>query len=228
MPAVTLYLGETLRVLDTLEAESIDAVITDPPYLSGGMTLTARSADPAKKYVSHGQKLQRPSFAGDNRDGRSLAYWCTLWITQCLRLVTPGGYFLMFTDWRQLPLMTVRPRTTAATLQEGGERHGADLEDLASRRIYLPPTQRSRAIPCRLCRGTVWGRGAEEKDAAADCRLSIEARAVSLYIPIASLLGRSTANSTKPIVSCACCWNDGGQLLPSPSVRIYGLVHRRL
>jgi site-specific DNA-methyltransferase (adenine-specific) len=73
MPAVTLYLGEALRVLDTLEAESIDAVITDPPYSSGGMTLTVRSADPAKKYVTHGQKLQRPSFSGDNRDGRSWA-----------------------------------------------------------------------------------------------------------------------------------------------------------
>jgi site-specific DNA-methyltransferase (adenine-specific) len=54
MPAVTLYLGEALHVLDTLEADSSDAVITDPPYSSGGMTLTARSADPSKKYVSHG------------------------------------------------------------------------------------------------------------------------------------------------------------------------------
>lgn len=106
MPAVKLYLGEVLRVLDTLAADSVDAVITDPPYSSGGMTLTDRSADPSKKYVTHGQKLVRPSFSGDNRDGRSWAYWCTLWITQCLRLVKPGGYFLMLTDWRQLPLAT--------------------------------------------------------------------------------------------------------------------------
>src|SRR5262245_40541172 len=69
-----LYLGDALRVLDSLTPASVDAVITDPPYSSGGMTLTNRSADPSKKYVSHGQKLMRPSFSGDNRDGRSWAY----------------------------------------------------------------------------------------------------------------------------------------------------------
>ncbi len=69
MSAVKLCLGEALRMLDTLDADSIDAVITDPPYSSGGMTLTDRSAGPSKKYVSHGQKLIRPSFSADSRAG---------------------------------------------------------------------------------------------------------------------------------------------------------------
>ena len=42
MPDVKLYLGDCLEILPTLEAGSVDAVITDPPYLmnktSGSMT----------------------------------------------------------------------------------------------------------------------------------------------------------------------------------------------
>lgn len=31
-------------------------------------------------------------------------HWCTLWISECNRITKDGGYFLMFSDWRQLPL----------------------------------------------------------------------------------------------------------------------------
>lgn len=47
---VTLYHGDSLAILPTLASESVDAVITDPPYSSGGMSLSARQADPATKY----------------------------------------------------------------------------------------------------------------------------------------------------------------------------------
>ena len=36
--AVTLYQGEALRVLHSLDDNSFDALITDPPYSSGGTT----------------------------------------------------------------------------------------------------------------------------------------------------------------------------------------------
>ncbi len=29
-----------------------------------------------------------------------------MWITECVRTLKPGGYFMAFTDWRQLPVMT--------------------------------------------------------------------------------------------------------------------------
>ena len=47
--------------------------------------------------------VHRPSFVGDNRDARSWLHWCTLWISECHRIVKPGGYFLRFSDWWQLP-----------------------------------------------------------------------------------------------------------------------------
>jgi site-specific DNA-methyltransferase (adenine-specific) len=101
---ITLYLGDCIRVLETLADASADAFITDPPYSSGGLFRSDRAATPAAKYVQHGVRVLRPSFSGDNRDGRSWATWCTIWLSECRRIVKPAGYALMFSDWRQLPL----------------------------------------------------------------------------------------------------------------------------
>ena len=103
---VTLYHGHCFTILAGLAAGSIDALITDPPYSSGGMTMGQRAADPRDKYCQHSRDLGRASFVGDNRDQRSFAWWATMWVTECHRIVRDGGYSLIFTDWRQLPLMT--------------------------------------------------------------------------------------------------------------------------
>ena len=65
-----------------------------------------RTAKPSQKYVHTRVAVRRPEFAGDNRDARSWAHWCALWLGLCLRIVRPGGYALLFTDWRQLPAAT--------------------------------------------------------------------------------------------------------------------------
>jgi len=96
--------GDSLEILKRLPDNSVDAVITDPPYSSGGQTHADRAKDPTEKYQQTNNKIvHRPSFPGDNRDARSWLHWCTLWISECHRIVKPGGYFLMFSDWRQLP-----------------------------------------------------------------------------------------------------------------------------
>ena len=38
---ISLYQGDALRVLTTLPVASVDAVLTDPPYSSGGIKHTA-------------------------------------------------------------------------------------------------------------------------------------------------------------------------------------------
>lgn len=101
-----IYNGEALRVLESLPAESVDAIITDPPYSSGGFTRGDRNQETAAKYVSSQVVNKFTSFTGDNRDSRSFAFWCSLWIAESLRVLKPGGYFLQFTDWRQLPIVT--------------------------------------------------------------------------------------------------------------------------
>jgi site-specific DNA-methyltransferase (adenine-specific) len=106
--------GDCLEVLRTLPDASVDAVITDPPYSSGGLFRGDRARPANEKYVcDHEVKNFHPDFGGDSRDQRSYGYWATLWLSQCLRITKTGGVCCLFTDWRQLP-------TTSDALQAGG------------------------------------------------------------------------------------------------------------
>ena len=101
---VTLYHGDSLDILPTLSG--IGAVVTDPPYSSGGAFRGDRTANTVTKYVNSDTAAYRPEFAGDNRDQRSFAAWCTMWLNACRAASTPGAVLASFIDWRQLPTLT--------------------------------------------------------------------------------------------------------------------------
>lgn len=104
----TLHHGDSLLWLPTLPDASVATLLTDPPYSSGGLHRTDRAAGSVTKYInSQAQKnLQYPEFYGDNRDQRSMLVWMTLWLAECHRILEPGGVAMVFTDWRQLPIVT--------------------------------------------------------------------------------------------------------------------------
>ncbi|WP_418122276.1 DNA-methyltransferase [Variovorax sp. 160MFSha2.1] len=104
----TLYHGEALEVLQSLEPGTADAVITDPPYSSGGAFRGDRAVDTKTKYLStgSGNREKTSDFGGDNRDQRSFHFWSTLWSAAALRASKPGAPAMFFTDWRQLPIST--------------------------------------------------------------------------------------------------------------------------
>jgi len=103
---VVVHNGDCLDLLRRLPDGCVDAVITDPPYSSGGFTRSDKAAPVAEKYQQNGTERQYAGFSGDNRDSRSWSYWCCLWLSECQRIAKPGGYCLLFTDWRQLPATT--------------------------------------------------------------------------------------------------------------------------
>jgi site-specific DNA-methyltransferase (adenine-specific) len=111
---ITIYHGEALALLEQLPRASVDVVLTDPPYSSGGMFRSDRQADPAVKYRgwSHTETSTRPptadygTFAGDNKDQWAWLRWVTAWSSSLLLATRPGGHFFCFTDWRQLPAAT--------------------------------------------------------------------------------------------------------------------------
>lgn len=103
---IRLIQGDALAVLPTLSAASVDAVVTDPPYSSGGMFRGDRMQTTRAKYVMTDTQLSRPEFDGDNRDQRGWGYWAALWFAELRRIVKPGGLMFCFTDWRQLPTAT--------------------------------------------------------------------------------------------------------------------------
>jgi len=113
--SAVLHRGDALAVLRDLPDASVDAVITDPPYSSGGAFRGDRTLSVHAKYVNNdsmsGNALA--SFTGDTRDQRAYGYWCALWLGEALRICKPGGTCALFTDWRQLP-------ATTDALQAGG------------------------------------------------------------------------------------------------------------
>lgn len=82
----------------------MDALITDPPYSSGGAFRGDRAKPPSEKYEQG--DAGREDFAGDAKDQRAWTNWVAEWLRECRRVVKPGGVFAIFTDWRQLPSLT--------------------------------------------------------------------------------------------------------------------------
>jgi len=101
-----LHHGDALTWLQNLPESSVDALITDPPYASGGLHMGSRQAAPSVKYQQRDQALQRMGFVGDARDQRSHLAWMTMWLSQCQRILKDGAPICVFSDWRQLPLTT--------------------------------------------------------------------------------------------------------------------------
>ena len=96
--------GDTFEILPYLSG--VGAVLTDPPYSSGGAFRSDRTQQTSVKYVNSTTQAYRPEFAGDNRDQRGYLAWCTMWLNAARSACLPGAVLAQFTDWRQLPTTT--------------------------------------------------------------------------------------------------------------------------
>ncbi len=104
----SLRQGEAFQVLRELADDSIDALITDPPYSSGGQFKGDRASSARTKYQRSSVNAENEAidFTGDNRDQRGFLAWATLWLSEAFRAMKNGAPVLLFTDWRQLPITT--------------------------------------------------------------------------------------------------------------------------
>lgn len=107
----TIYRGDSFDILPYLSG--IGAVVTDPPYSSGGAFRGDRMQSTSTKYVQTGTQAYRPEFAGDNRDQHSFLVWASLWLNAARNACVPGAVLASFIDWRQLP-------TLSDAIQAGG------------------------------------------------------------------------------------------------------------
>lgn len=101
-----LKCGECLGLLKDIPSGTVDAVITDAPYSSGGQFRGDRMQGTGEKYVMKTTQVVREDFEGDTRDQRSFGYWCALWLSEALRASKPGAPIVLLIDWRQLPTLT--------------------------------------------------------------------------------------------------------------------------
>jgi len=104
---VTLHNGDCLEYMRGMPAGSVDAVITDPPYSSGGAYRGDRMGSTVAKYVqTTSLDTWKTPFSGDNRDQRGFLVWCSMWLGEARRVTKAGGMIACFVDWRQLPTLT--------------------------------------------------------------------------------------------------------------------------
>lgn len=98
---VTLHAGDCLVVLACLPDNSIDSVVTDPPYHLTSIVkrFGAENAAPAKAGKTGAYKRASAGFMGKQWDGGDIAFRVELW-EQVLRVLKPGGHIVAFSGTR--------------------------------------------------------------------------------------------------------------------------------
>jgi len=89
--------GDSLIKLKELPENSVDSIVTDPPY--GLVSIVKRfgkeSSAPAKFGTDGAFQRTSKGFMGKEWDGSGIEYNVELW-EQCLRVLKPGGHLLAF------------------------------------------------------------------------------------------------------------------------------------
>ncbi|WP_199266659.1 DNA-methyltransferase [Antarcticirhabdus aurantiaca] len=188
---VMLHVGDCLDVLRSLPENTIDAVVTDPPYHLHSITKrfakTGRTESTASKSGPHNRTAR--GFMGKVWDGGDIAFRPETW-AEVLRVLKPGGYILAFASTRGFGRMSVAiedagfithpliawvfgsgfPKATRIQA-EGyeGQRYGGQALKPAVEPIYMG--QKPFSEPTGTANILRWGTGAVEIDG---CRVTTD------------------------------------------------------
>ena len=114
-----LYENDFRDLGSNIENSSIDAVISAPPYGSGGFTVKDVTKSSKSKYVSSDSSYQKslPDIDGDSLHPMA---WQQLMTDACIlarRVLTDRGVLVLFIDWRNLPALQAIIHATGFTLR---------------------------------------------------------------------------------------------------------------
>ena len=99
--------GDALLELRNMHGADYAAIITDPPYASGGMSMAERSRSTRDKYTSYGEQGNPyPDFSGDALAQRAWTSFMHEIMVAARAACKPGAVCALFVDWRQLPALT--------------------------------------------------------------------------------------------------------------------------
>ncbi len=111
---VRLYRGDAFDAIWSQDESSIDAVVIDPPYCSGGISEASRTAAPGQGLRS--ENIRKFGwFVGDNMGTDGLTWMLRSVALESRRIVKPTGSLLVFCDWRMS--YAIKPAIEAAGLR---------------------------------------------------------------------------------------------------------------
>lgn len=99
---ITIYHGDCLGVMSSLEINSVDIVATDPPYSSGGRNAATLRA---RKGMTRTTKAEGDWFGTDNLSSHGFSMLVRQIAVEARRVTRRDGHFLSFIDWRQWPVL---------------------------------------------------------------------------------------------------------------------------
>ena len=105
---IDLRLGDCLEVLKTLEDNSVDSIVTDPPYhLTSIVKRFGKEGSAPAQYGTDGAFARASKgFMGKEWDGGDIAFRTDVW-KECYRVLKPGGHLLSFGGSRTYHRMAV-------------------------------------------------------------------------------------------------------------------------
>ena len=98
----SIFQGDCLEVMRGLAPESVDSVITDPPYSSGTRREGAKGL---RKSMTRGTS-DAAWFTSDSLTTNGFLYLMRSCALEWHRVLRPGGHVLAFIDWRMYPALT--------------------------------------------------------------------------------------------------------------------------
>jgi site-specific DNA-methyltransferase (adenine-specific) len=101
MSTAEIIHGDALDVLRGMPDASVDAVVMDPPYCSGGFSEAARRQ--AKGQGLRSETIRAEGwFASDNMGTSGLMWLMRQTCREANRILRSSGSMIVFTDWRQV------------------------------------------------------------------------------------------------------------------------------
>lgn len=106
--SVQLLQGDCLELMKDIPDGSVDMVLADPPYSSGGLFAGDRKASTRTKYCDrdYNGAARFQNFSGDNMDQRSFTEFMRMVLNKCRQKAKPESVCAVFVDWRNLPALT--------------------------------------------------------------------------------------------------------------------------
>lgn len=127
-----IYLGDAMELLDLIDDETIDLVLTDPPYFLDKLDQNWNPEEVKKQTQSQVIKNLPGGMRFDPEQGKNLAKWYEQVCTKLFRVLKPGAFFFSFSSPRLVHRMAVAV-----------EEAGFHIRDMF---IWLYPTGRPKAF----------------------------------------------------------------------------------